>query len=225
MTKVVVFAPGPASADPTDLRDDPLRRSSWMAACTFMALEGDGREVVKLLGPDATRASLEASAERGFDGVALFGHGEKEAIFGDAGASALDHFNASILRKRWAHAVACRAGVELADDAVDAGASCFAGYDIAIHTDWDPDDMPESARLRLEALVTCVSRALADGTRGQQGLRVIASRAADALVAWCLENPDAGNHEGLEITAHQLASRLVVRPELDPDSASDAGAG
>ncbi len=107
-------------------------------------------EATAVVGSDATRAGLEAALDDTDDpGAALFAHGREDAVIGADGEPALDRDNVHLLRGRWAHAVSCRTGVELAGIAALAGVDCFVGYETRLYVEWTPDALPDELRVHL----------------------------------------------------------------------------
>ena len=144
------------------------------------------------------------------EGLAFYGHGNPDSLAGAGDKPAVDEGNVTVLAGRWAHALACRSGIELADMAVAAGAQCFAGYEVTLIMEWVPENIPEPIREAFSELVTITTFNLAAGIRDRRTLARAANSLAELIVAWCNSNPDA--YAGLfEVTAQQLAGALVFK--------------
>ena len=228
--KVLLFAP------PGSHQDDPLVRTRWMADRTREALARDGKDTVALLDDDATRAGFEAAIDDDIAGIAFFSHGRRADLFprrrdattppkprsrGDhasrddaligANGPALDRDNLYHLHGRWVHAVACHSGTELAAQACHHGAECFAGYTVSLIVEWHPDAIPGDVVNLVIDLVTRTTRNLADGERSERRILDDVNNIAEEIQAWCSANPERADGLGLEVTAQQLALRLVLR--------------
>lgn len=206
MASWVLFAPRTEE-------DQSLWNSHWIAQETAKKAPSPPLRIER---EHAVRASLEAAIGRREDqsmmsgsallGVALFGHGTKEAILGSDDNPALDLRNIHMLARRWAHAVACWTGKELVPAATDA--ELFVGYDAPLLVDWNVEDLPSGLRDRLSALVTATTIALLDGVRAKEELMRRVSQTADDLTEW-LE--DYGEDYGeLRDLAEQLVNRMVT---------------
>lgn len=194
--------------------DEALHVSHWIASETARLAPSCPRVIERA---DAIRSNLEAALARpeassmtsraAVEGIALFGHGEEDAILGSDGEPALDLANVHLLAHRWVHAFACKSGRALARAAIDA--DLFVGYDVAIPVGWTPGDLPEPLRERLTALVTATTFALLEGIRSEEALKRHVERAADAVVEWLLENENE-DHDDLQVLAEQLVRRMVL---------------
>ncbi len=190
--------------------DAPTRCSHWIALQTCERLGAElGLAVTLLDGASAQRKELEQALIGATQGLAFFGHGGPDRLFGTECLVVLDRDNIHIACDRWVHAFACRAGETLAGEAMAAGVSCFVGYDCSLVFEWEPGEIPQPIRAAFTELVTQTTIELARGARDLSSLRRAALLAQAAVVIWCDENPDQAN--GLEITAQQLLNRLVVR--------------
>ena len=198
---IVVFA---ACHDPA------TRCSHWVAQrnCERLAAEL-GQATTLLDGEHARRDSLESALAGDVSGLAFFGHGSEDRLLNADGAAVLDGDNVKLLADRWVHAFACRAGNDLPGDAAAAGVRCFVGYDSAVLVEWEPEDIPSPIRDAFVQLVTQTTLELARGIHDITTLRRAAVEAQGAVIEWCNDHP--GEAPGLEITAHQLLARLVVR--------------
>ncbi|MBI4702716.1 MAG: hypothetical protein HY744_16460 [Deltaproteobacteria bacterium] len=188
--------------------DDPvLEVSHWMADRTLEVVP----DTLPLFGVAATRAPFETAIRHGDPaGVALFGHGDEASVAGSDRQPVLDVENVRLLAGRWAHAMACRAGVHLAGRAAAEGAACFVGYDVALLVDWKPERLPAELRPLVADLVTVTTRKLADGARDEPTLRRAADAAALRVQQWMNDHPDVDVGR-LSVAAHQLVARMVVR--------------
>jgi hypothetical protein len=104
---------------PTRPGEDSLECSLWMAKCNRDRLNAEGFSTIEAMGSDALPEALD---ERLPEASALlyFGHGDDEHLgSADAVKPSMGPENVHLLSDRWAHAVACRAGVRLADLAVE----------------------------------------------------------------------------------------------------------
>lgn len=199
---IVVFAP---------CHDEATQCSHWVAHRNCERLEAELGQVPLLLERDgARRAMLELALASEAAGLAFFGHGGEDRLFDNDGAAALDEHNLALVRDRWVHAFACRAGDHLAGPAAAAGVRCFVGYESALNIDWTPDEIPDPIRPAFIELVTQTTLELARGVSDGDALRRAALGAQATVIAWCDEHPEQAM--GLEITAQQLVARLVVRP-------------
>ena len=193
---------------PDDLALDCTR---WIAAQTAERHP----EAELLRGEGATRDGLHTSLGRDeVQGVALFGHGNETRVRGSDKHSALDEENIQILAGRWAHVVACDAGVRLADLAAQRGADCFVGYQTKLIVQWNPDELPDDLARLFGDLVVATTANLAAGERDATTLKRCVSEAADAVVEW-MERHGYEPRLGIEVTAQQLVDRMVVRRRGD----------
>lgn len=205
---IVVFA---------SCHDPATRCSHWVALRNVERLSGElGCAYEMIAGASARRDALEAALAGEVDGLAFFGHGQEERLLGEQRVSVVDETNLALLRGRWVHAFACRAGVQLAGSAAAAGVRCFAGYESALIVEWDPDAIPLQIRGAFFELVTQTTLELARGVHDVTTIRRAARDAQAEVIAWCDEHP--GEAPGLEIMAQQLLARLVVR-RADADDA------
>jgi hypothetical protein len=188
--------------------DEPTRCSHWVAQRTRERLTAEGLGTAALEGTQATRDSLERSLAGETTGLAFFGHGSPDGLYAE-GVAVLDTANLHVLRARWVHAFACRAGVQLAAEAVAAGAVCFAGYRSSLLIDWDPRDIPQPIYADFVQLVTQTTLELARGVHDDRALVRAAIEAQARIMEWCDAHPEQAN--GLQIMAQQLLSSLVVR--------------
>lgn len=190
--------------------DAATRCSHWIALQSHQRLTAElGLATTILEGDAAQRTTLEQALAGEAQGLAFFGHGNPSSLLDAAKAAVLDVRNINLLRDRWVHAFACRAGTELAGEAAAAGARCFAGYESTLIVEWEPEDIPEPIRGAFVQLVTQTTVELA---RGIDDLDMLlrASRDTQALIIeWCDEHP--GEADGIQILAQQLLMRLVVR--------------
>lgn len=202
---VLLFAPS---------GDEPLRGTRWIAEQTQARLASVGVASRALFDHEATREALEAQLGGPLAGLVAACHGSEHQLLGAARQPVVDQHNAHQLSGLWVHAIACLSGSGLARLAVDRGATCFAAYIVSLIVEWDPTEIPEPVRAPFARLVTEVSLGLSRGVRDARVL--IASILADQeqVIAWCDEHPDQAN--GLEITAQQLVSKLVL---VLPDAA------
>lgn len=198
--------------------DAATRCSHWIAQQNYQRLTVElGLATTMLEGDAARRATLEQALADAAQGLAFFGHGNPSSLLDSAQTAVLDASNVSLLRDRWVHAFACRAGNELAGDAAAAGARCFAGYESTLIVEWEPEDIPEPIRAAFVQLVTQTTVELARGVDELEPL-LHASRDIQALIIeWCDEHP--GEADGIQILAQQLLMRLVVRRrgEFNPE--------
>lgn len=194
--------------------DDATRCSHWIALHNYQRLTIElGLATTMLEGDAARRATLEQALAGEANGLAFFGHGNPCSLLDAAQAAVLDAGNINLLRDRWVHAFACRAGNELAGEAAAAGARCFAGYESTLIVDWEPADIPEPIREAFVQLVTQTTVELARGVDELETL-LLASRDTQALIIeWCDAHP--GEADGIQILAQQLLMRLVVRRRGD----------
>ena len=103
--------------------DAATRCSHWIALHNHQRLTVElGLESTILEGDAACRVTLEQALSGGAHGLAFFGHGNPSSLLDATQTSVLDVRNIQLLRDRWIHAFACRAGNELAGDAAAAGA-------------------------------------------------------------------------------------------------------
>ena len=233
MKSFLVFAPCAGPVDDQELsgedtirgRAEALKNTRWMAQQTIDRVP-QAFSCSRLLDGLATRELLEAELTA-CGGLAFYGHGNPDSLAGADAKPAVGEDNVAALAGRWAHALACRSagaapgtsqggrpvrsGIELADLAVAAGAQCFAGYQVTLIMEWLPENIPEPIYETFSELVTITTFNLAAGVRDQKTLARAVNRLADQIVAWCNRNPDT--RAGLfEVTAQQLAGRLVVKP-------------
>lgn len=141
----------------------------------------------------------------------------RPAIQHRAGQPILDPDNLDRLDRRWAYAFACRAGVELAGQAVAKGCKCFVGYDVPLQLDWDPKELPPQIQSELEHFLAAVVCSLALGEHSELDLKRRLYDLAAPIERWLIANPHSS--PGLLVTITQLKDRLVVRlpqPETDP---------
>jgi hypothetical protein len=215
---IVVFAPRGADAD------DALARTRWIAERTLHALAEHGLATTAVLDEQATRTRLEQEITENVAGLAFFTHGRRahvgqnpqdgrpividDAIMGMDGP-ALDRDNLHLVTGRWGHAFACHAGTELAAQACAQGATCFVGYEGTLSVEWHPEALPVDVEPLVTALVTRTTCNLATGVRDKRRLCDDVSAIAEAIVAWCHENPERAAGLFLEVTAWQLVERLV----------------
>lgn len=207
---IVIFAPTYDNDDDDDAVA-AARCSHWVAQRNHERLDVElGLPLMMLNGEQAHRAALEQALGDPTRGLAFFGHGSEHRLLDQGDAAALDRDNVHLVRGRWVHAFACRAGVELAGYAAAAGSSCFVGYESALIQEWDPDHIPQEIRSAFIQLITQTTLELARGICHADLLRGGALvDAQEIVIAWCDEHP--GDAPGLEILAHQLVARLVVR--------------
>ena len=192
---------------PTRPGEDSLECSLWMAKCNRDRLNAEGFSTIEAMGSDALPEALD---ERLPEASALlyFGHGDEEHLgSADAEKPSMGPGNVHLLSDRWAHAVACRAGVRLADLAVEKGAILFAGYDAAIILDWSPTNIPAEIAGAFRIFISETSVLLARGVREIGEIQRRLEAVAERIVLWCQDD----GSQGLEITAQQLIQRLVVR--------------
>lgn len=215
---IVIFAPHGID------RDDALVRTRWMADQTLRVLAQRALTTTAVLDEQATRINLEQAVNEGVVGVAFFSHGRQasirqqdgrpiivdDAIMGLDGP-ALQRDNLHIMNGRWGHALACHAGTELAAQACAAGATCFVGYEGTISVEWHPEALPADVVPLVAALVTQTTCGLALGIRDEQKLYDDVREIAEAIETWCQQNPERAEGLLLEVTAWQLADRLVYR--------------
>lgn len=188
--------------------DEATRCSHWVAQRTRARLVAELNAAVTVLdGPAATRDALGHTLSGDAAGLAFFGHGDPDGLYAASGA-VLDVHNLNLLRDRWAHAFACRAGEQLAAEAVAAGATCFAGYRSRLLLQWEPEDIPEPIRDDFVRLVTQTTLELARGVRDIALLLRAAADAQARIMAWCDDHPDEAG--GLQIMAQQLLFSLVI---------------
>lgn len=215
MSRILIFAPKGKD------RDDALVRTRWMADRTTSVLAQHACETTAVLDEDATRNGLEAALTDGLTGIAFFSHGRRadtsqrkedgqrrvvdDAIMGINGP-AFDRENMHLARGRWAHAVACHAGTELAAQACAHGAECFVGYEGTLSVEWHPEDLPADVEPLVTALVTRTTWNLAMGVRDPSRLQADVNEIAEDITAWCMENPERAEGLFLEITAQQSSS-------------------
>jgi hypothetical protein len=219
-SKILIFAPKGKD------RDDALLCTRWMADRTMSALEQHTCETTAVLDEDATRNGLEVALTQDVAGIAFFSHGRRaetsqskedgqrrvvdHAIMGMDGP-AFDRENLHLAKGRWAHAVACHAGNELAALACAHGAECFVGYEGTLSVEWHPEALPADVEPLVMALVTRTTCNLAMGVRDARRLRADVNEIAEDITAWCMENPERAEGLFLEVTAQQLVNRLVYR--------------
>ncbi len=217
---IVIFAPHGMD------RDDALVRTRWIADQTLHVLAQRALRTTAVLDDQATRHNLEQAVTEGVVGIAFFSHGRQanigqskhdgrpivvdDAIMGLDGP-ALHRDNLHIMNGRWGHALACHAGTELAAQACAAGATCFVGYKGTISVEWHPEALPADVAPLVAALVTQTTCGLALGVRDEQKLYDDVREIAEAIEAWCQHNPERAEGLLLEVTAWQLADRLVYR--------------
>lgn len=196
--------------------DEPTRCSHWVALRTRERLAAElGCGLTTLEGSAAHRESLAGALAGDVDGLAFFGHGDPDGLYADHKA-VLDAGNIHLVNGRWVHAFACRAGVQLAAEAVAAGAACFAGYRSRLLIEWDPDEIPEPIRADFVQLVTQTTLELARGVHDEKVLLRAAADAQARIMEWCDANPEQAS--GLQIMAQQLLFSLVVRRRADQPS-------
>lgn len=193
---------------------DPMTRASrWVALRTCERLTDELRVATAVLDGDAaTRGVLEQTLTEAVRGFAFFGHGDEERLHG-ADGPVLDIHNIGRLKGRWVHAFACRAGTDLASAAAMAGVSCFVGYESSLIVEWDPDEIPTAVRPAFAQLVTQTTLELARGVHDADAIGAALFEVQAAVISWCDEHPDEAG--GLEITAQQLLTRLVLRRSAD----------
>lgn len=239
--KVLIFdgyAPG----------DEALTNSHWIARQSKLALDNDG---IVLELPLAIRAKLASALEDStIRGIALFGHGdgghihtilttqyqEPErrnkvrdhvsalgAVYGCDGEPALDKDNIGILHGRWCHAIACNVGLDLGQCAIEAGGSCFVGYDTSITPEFEIPGMPENLLRYLEKLVVVTTLNLRNDIMNEVELK----RAVQSIVEQLFEELDnttdpnvitwseePGNIQGIRAFANQLWRSMRVYSKL-----------
>ncbi len=154
---------------------------------------------------EATRSALDLAVQKVGQpcGVALFGHGTDEAVFGADDQPAFDQHNA---RAEWVHAFACNTGRGLAERC--AGVQRFAGYTVSLLVGWEHGALPEALRMLMSELFVTVTRALVRGERSRRALKAEVSRAADDLMDWLNANAPDDFHQ-VAILASMLVDRLV----------------
>lgn len=213
MSEWLVVAPRSA----TDVR---LERTTWIAQQTIARAR---TKPSVLDGSDATRARFDAvtSSAPAPRGVAFFGHGDEGNLYGasaneDADEVILDVSNASTTTGKWVHALACRAGIALADAAVAAGAELFAGYTTSLEVTWD---VPPAFPVEFGAVVTATTLALVDGVRDPSELRRRVDAAVKALERAIEAEPNDAPPMSLYFLtglAVQLVEHLVVHVRTTP---------
>lgn len=196
MSRVLVY---------TTSGDDALATARVIAEWTTGRLADEGHEVRVL--PRTDRGSLEGALP-GVEGLAAFAHGRHDALLDEARSAVLDRRNIGLLADRWAWLYACRTAHELAALAMEAGASCFAGFDVAVHVDWTPADLPTDLRPTFERLVTEVPSRLAAGEHDADVIRGSLLPLVDLILDYCIDQPAAP--AGIEIAAQQMLRRLVI---------------
>jgi hypothetical protein len=186
--------------------DTALWNSFWIAEQTARLT---AEPALRLEREAAVRTGLESAlADSELRGVALFGHGRPHAVMGSDGHEALDAANVALISGRWAHAIACNTGQELALAAA-VHADIFVGYNVALIVGWTLENRPGELRDRLARMVTATTLALLEGVRAKTELMRRAAAAADEVTEWLLENTDDG-YLGLHVFAQQLVDRMVV---------------
>ncbi|MEZ4389750.1 MAG: hypothetical protein R3A48_01540 [Polyangiales bacterium] len=171
-----------------------------------------------LLGHEAVRGGMEEMlrADPSLRGVAFFGHGAEDRLFGAdrapgaPGPSRLDAQNVALLDGRWVHAFACLSGLSLARRAARAGAEIFVGYRRPLDAGWSA---PPSAPTSFADVVTSTTLALLQGQRDERELRANVSRAVDVFFEDLESVPDDDRSPGwmwLYALAQQLVDDMVV---------------
>lgn len=199
------------------LRDDDeaLRATAWVARKT---IEHATEAPESLLDGAAMRANFEQhlAATPELAGIAFFGHGGEDRLFGAErapetdGPAIIDLGNVALLRGRWVHAFACNSGKTLAHHAIDSGAQIYVGYRRPLDAGWD---CPPSAEQEFIHLVTCTTLALLSGERDERALRRLVSAAADAFFDALEALPDEQRSRGwmwLHALSQQLVDDMVV---------------
>ena len=187
--------------------DDELAVATCVGEWTADRLRREGHEVRHAT--ELSRATLrDALAEA--EGFAAFSHGKRAALLDGDGRAVVDRHNIGLLQARWAWLHACWTAHELAALAVDAGATCFAGFDIPVDVGWQPHEIPFSLRATFEQLLTEVPSRLAAGVRDKAALRAAVLPLVDAVLDFAADHPDDAP-PGIQTAAQQMLHRLVIR--------------
>jgi len=211
VSQMIVFAPSREG-------DDALRCTRWIADVHLARANALQLPVHAILDGAAVRGALEqAASSTRVDGLILLGHGQEgsfvplldDAMMGADGLPALDRDNVGLTTGRWVHTLACRSGTELAGIAVHAGATCFAGYDVALLVDWIPEELDDLGD-SFARLVTATSFLLQAGMVDERAIKRDISDLADSVFVAC-DASCSREAANIRITAGQLVDRLVIR--------------
>lgn len=192
--------------------DEELARSAWIAQKTTDVVAPQPTE---LRGQAATRQALAHQLQSNRpSGVAFFGHGAADRLFGadrapgdPTGPAILDRANIGMLSGCWVHAFACLSGAQLAAHAAAQGVPCYVGYDQRLDVGWPILDFAEA---EIVAMVTCTTRELLAGQRDPKALRRSASAAADALFIALADMPNEQCPMFLYKLGQDLVDAMIV---------------
>lgn len=217
--------------------EEALARAAWVARIHERDLRAAGHEALRIA---ATRG-LRDELERTSSGLALYAHGNQppmvppDRVDGEAqdrlrrdptaylrpsiqhraGEPILDLDNLDRLKGRWVYAFACRAGVELAGQAVQQGCPLFVGYQVALQLDWSLDDLPPEILAAFERFLSATLLELADGRTDRERIGRRLYELAEPVEQWLIAHPEVG--QGVMVLMAQLKGRLVIRaPVSDP---------
>ncbi len=213
----IVFAPfrdpALASNDRSRSRLESLRVSRWVGQQNFHALEKLG-DTLAFFDEWAARAALVEQPPR--IGFVFAGHGSEDALFDVDDAPVLDCNRALLWVHKWGHAIACRAGTELAGAVVASKWDCFVGYHAPLIVEFDPRSLPTSLADLLAAVVTQTSIELARGNYDQGAIQSAIQPPLDALVLWLDEvDEPLDNDWAVRAFAESLKRLLVVRRPVE----------
>lgn len=197
--RVLVFSP---SGDPS------LAPAQAVARWTARRLEAEGHEVDLCADAEAERPAIDALPSH--HGLAAFAHGDEWSIFGHSGKPALDRDNVAALHGLWIWAFACRTRVELGPQAIHAGARAWAGFEVAVMVDWEPEAVPALVRADLAAMTSEPAARFAAGCFDPDSLRRRIRELGERVLA---ELDDVDAHPdavGLQLSVQQMIDKLHV---------------
>lgn len=205
--EALILAP---QSEPSPAQDGALAVSLWVSHAVEHRLQAEGvrRHPSPLCRHTLTLQFSEDSTSRG---VAFFGHGSTDAVFGEDGHPLIDLESCHLLRGAWFYAYACRAGVELVAHAAQPSAAA-AGYEAVIIVDFQPETLRGELRDAFSAFLTTVPSMLAAGETDEREIKRQLERCADRVLSILLTlSEEDGIFPGIEIALQQLIGRLVVR--------------
>lgn len=210
-SEALLLAP---SEDRTPSGTETLAVSRWIAGRVCDELVEAGVIVFRRPPPRLIRESLSVQfeAESHPRGVAFFGHGSTDAVFGDDGCPLLDRYNCDLLAGTWFYAFACRAGVELAACAAPP-ATIAAGYTVPLIVEFDPGLLSGELLTRFVDFVVAVPVLLATGETDARAIAREVEARAERVAELFVEDP--APPAGIEIALQQLSRRLQFYPPTD----------